>query len=246
MLFAAPGAARGDHREAAGDDRVGNVFRRAPYRLPARAFRIRAREREPAIRLVVSARASVLQLGAAEPAVRAAGPRAGVRAGGEPVFRRRRTRDLRKGDCARVGALSRADARARADGARNPRRHLARDARVAREARAESGAAIGKARDRSGAVRPAGGGVHHDGAHAFGDRVAPAVADERGERHADRGAAGDRRDGGAGARDRSAIFRPLRQRADGRRRRNSRARRGAMARRSRANSMRGSTDLRRG
>ena len=86
---------------------------------------------------------------------------------------------------------------------------------VARKARAKSGAAIGEARDRSGAVRPAGGGVHHDGAHAFGDRAAPAVADERGERHADGSAAGDRRDGGAGARSRSAIFRPLRQRADG-------------------------------
>ena len=48
---------------------------------------------------------------------------------GERGIRRGRARDLRKSDCARVGALSRADARARADGARNPGRHLARRAR---------------------------------------------------------------------------------------------------------------------
>ena len=44
-------------------------------------------------------------------------------------FRRGRARHLRKGGRARVGALPRADARARADGARDSERHLARRAR---------------------------------------------------------------------------------------------------------------------
>ena len=52
--------AGGSDRQAARDDRRGNVFRRPSHRLPARAFRIWAGKCEPAIRVVVSARASFL------------------------------------------------------------------------------------------------------------------------------------------------------------------------------------------
>ena len=53
------------------------------------------------------------------------------------------------------------------------------------------GAAIGKARDRSGALRPAGRGIYHHGAHDFRHRALQAVADAGGERYAHRGAARD-------------------------------------------------------
>ena len=68
--------------------------------------------------------------------------------------------------------------------ARNSGGHLARRPDVARQARAEGRAAIGKARHRSGALRFARRGVHHDGAHAFRHRAAPPVAHAGGERHA--------------------------------------------------------------
>ena len=95
-----------------------HLFRRASHRLPARAFRIWARKHQPAIRVVLPARASLLQLRAAEPALRAPGSRASLRASsGDPrtQFRRSRARDLRKSGCASLGILPRADASAGAD-----------------------------------------------------------------------------------------------------------------------------------
>ena len=53
---------------------------RPPHRLPARALRVRAREREPAVRVVVPALASLLQLRAVQPALRAPGRGRGPRA----------------------------------------------------------------------------------------------------------------------------------------------------------------------
>src|SRR5580658_8156564 len=173
LLCATADRAGRSYRQTAGADWVGYLFWRASHRLPTRSFRIWTGKCQPPICLVLPARASLLQFGAAKPTLRPAGSRAGLRAGRRPRVWRSRAGDLRKSGGPRLGTLSRADARARANCTRDSRRYLAYQFDVSSETPAESRAAIRKTRHRSGALRSARGGVHNDGAYDLGNRAAP-------------------------------------------------------------------------
>ena len=82
LLLAARDRLRGGDAAAARDDRAAHLRGRAPHGLAARALRVRAREREPPVRLVVPPLAPLLQLGAVLAALRAPRRGAGARAGG--------------------------------------------------------------------------------------------------------------------------------------------------------------------
>ena len=111
--------------------RPAHLRRRAPHRLPARDVRVRALGRVAPARLVVPARLPVLQLRAAEPALRAA--RRGARARAARARRRGAAR-LRAAIARGLARLPRARPAARAACARDPRRPLAPRATASRGA----------------------------------------------------------------------------------------------------------------
>ena len=85
------------------DDRPAHLRGRPPHGLPARALRVRPREREPPVRVVVPALAPVLQLGAVQPALRA--PRRGARATCRTALEARRARVYEEAVDVGLGAL---------------------------------------------------------------------------------------------------------------------------------------------
>ena len=152
---------RRDHRSAARHDRQADVRRRPPHRLPARDVRVRARAGVAAVRVDGAAQLPVLQLRAAEPALREAGRAEGLRA----ADRRRGAGGLRAGRGRGVGELRAAVGDPQGRHVRDPQAAAQHHAQGqpgspegAREGSREEG-------DRDGALRDSAGGVHGDGPH---------------------------------------------------------------------------------
>ena len=149
---------------AAGDDRPAHLRGRPPHRLAARALRVRARERQPAVRLVVPALAPLLQLRAVLAALRPPRRGAGARAGG--ARRPRRARSTRARSSRPGRATAALTALLKRGHAADPLGPAPPDAERLREA-AEEGRARGREEgDRDGALRHPGRGLHLDGPHA--------------------------------------------------------------------------------
>ena len=186
------GAGRGD-AVAARVDRPAHLRGRPPHGLAARALRVRARERQPPVRVDVPALAPLLQLRAVQPALRAARRGRGryvpeglareARAVYEGAIESawesyRRLTELLKDDTQRILA----DA-------------AAPDAERLREAAEEGGARGGEEGDRDRPLRDPGRGLHLDGAHGLGHRAAPPAPDDAHRRRAARDPRGGRGDG---------------------------------------------------
>src|SRR5258706_1196606 len=71
LLLAPGGGTGGGYGVAARLHRAPHLRGRPPHGVPARPFRVRPGERQPAVRVVIPPLASLLQLGAVEPALRA-------------------------------------------------------------------------------------------------------------------------------------------------------------------------------
>ncbi len=219
---------RRDHRSAARHHRQADVRRRPPHRLPARDVRVRPRAGVAAVRVDGAAQLSVLQLRAAEPALREAGRAEGLRAadrrrgaGGVRARRGRSVGELR----AAVGDPQGRHLRDPQAAAQHHTEGQPRSLEGAREGSREEG-------DRDGALRDPAGRVHGDGPHHLRHHAVSPDAHGAGLGHAARGARGDRRDGRGGAAARSRLHRSGRRRRP-RRRRRRRARLPGAARRRR-------------
>ena len=187
------------------DDRPADVRGRAPHGVAARALRVRARERQPPVRVVVPAlHPFYTQWEQSLAAFRA--PRRGAGAlpslGGEAE--RLRGRDRGAWDSYR--RLTELEGRHPP----HPGGAAAPDAERLGEA-AQEGRARGREEgDRDRPLRDPDRRLHVDGAHAQRDRAAPALSDDAHRRRAGGDARGRRGDGGAREGARSGLLRPHR------------------------------------
>src|SRR6266478_2383271 len=209
LLRASPHRPRGNHRQTAPKHRRRHLLQRPSHRLSARPFRIRPRKYQPPIRLVLPARASLLQFRAAESALRPPRSCASLRPAHLTLLRRKEQRNLRSRHRPRLEFLPRAFFSSDRRHPRHPQRHLAHRPDVPPQAPPENRTLRRKARHRNCPLRFARGGFHHHGAHHLRHRPPPPLAYVLRHGHAQRSPRRHRRHGRARKGNRRPVFRSL-------------------------------------
>src|ERR1700676_1358525 len=116
---------RRNHRQAAPQHRRRHFLQRPPHRLSARPFRIRPRECQPPVRLVLPPRSPLLQFRATKPALRPPGSGASLHPKLFAFFQRHSSRHLRTSHRSRLEHLPRTLCAPGQRRPRHPQRHLA-------------------------------------------------------------------------------------------------------------------------